>query len=516
MYDYEPHAVLNHDYHKRHWTAQEMILAQKCYFLWGDSKLPRWCLLVLMFQWSVAEGNSAAYDRARVIFLWQMTIATQFITAIPWMFEGLGVPSSKLQDIFSQMIRGAFFQIEPASTDIPSGLKQASDSLVQVVRGFWLKDLTTWKLGIQGCLYSFRRMNLDTTPRSGLMLTLHSAQSSGVTMDVDRVFAMHAVLQPFGASLPNGDYSKTVEQVYEAATVDLMEWLNTIDTLAFACCKSSEHLPSWIVDWRKHPIPVSLINPLSTPEYMLCCHGKQLPQSHKAYYEVKDSQLVLAGTSVASIVAVSVAFPPVFSNNMEKAAIRERQEEYVRALEYWSKAGHSDETFSILSALLSPRTPIFFSFESRVWNRLMSRLSVENVPEKYKTLCPQHPDHTSIDSSRELLLYHALVLHDNYDDLYEEGEVVKQGQGADFLNKLIVCLSGTRLCTVASGKICLTNYSPQPGDVIVWFHSSSIPYIVHKVKEPHTYKLVGYCYFHNCAAEAPEKDRSEHEPLIIV
>jgi hypothetical protein len=453
------------------------------------------------------------YDRTRVMFLSRMTLFTYNVKVLPQMVRvvtGTTVPEA--HEIADVIARGMFFPIKPISTETPSGPAETLHNLTQIVRAFWLQDLPAVKLGCQNFVYNFRRKNQDTSPGTALAFIIRSAQTAGVKNDLDRVFAVRAVLQNLGASLPKGDYSETVEQIYEAATTGLMEWIDTIDTLAFACCEPIGPLPSWVIDWRKSPIPVSPFSPLGLPEKMLSFGGRLSPEFHKAQYEAKDGQLTLSGASIASIVNGSVAFPPLPSGSMDTDAFREREKDCIRALQDWARVACSDDIFSALSGIYWEDIELSFSsLDRKAWDLLMGHLLDPDLPEKYKIPCSRHPKYTSNGSSRELLLYHALVIHDDYGKLCEEVEVTEQGQGAAFLSKLMFCLSETRLCTTSSSSLCLTNYSLQLGDAIVWFHSSNIPYIVRKVREPKTYKLVGYCYISSYAVEASEKGNSEYK-----
>jgi hypothetical protein len=195
---------------------------------------------------------------------------------------------------------------------------------------------------------------------------------------------------------------------------------------------------------------------------------------------------------------------------------------FIRVWQAWSRfTGFENEIFPALRGLFSPawdlqpiRFPTFSTFENKVWDRLMCQLrhfSTADLPQQWN-YCPRHGlaenEFSKEETVKELLLFHALVNHDEvYDDLHEEGEQLRKGEAKNFVSSLISCLAGVALCTTASGKICLTNHSPKVGDVVVRFENAGLPYILRKLESQEAHNLVGYCYIDGLEVQPFELNR---------
>jgi len=68
----------------------------------------------------------------------------------------------------------------------------------------------------------------------------------------DMVYAIYPILENFGVSLPDPDYSKSVEMVYEDMTRSVMNWAKSLGHFHFVCTSVRKpNIPSWVPDWQE-------------------------------------------------------------------------------------------------------------------------------------------------------------------------------------------------------------------------------------------------------------------------
>ncbi|KAF2000371.1 hypothetical protein P154DRAFT_466029, partial [Amniculicola lignicola CBS 123094] len=77
---------------------------------------------------------------------------------------------------------------------------------------------------------------------------LHHMQA---TESRDMVYAIYPILESFGVSLPDPDYLKPVETIYEEMARSIMIATQSLEQLRFVCtCTRKPNLRSWVPDWQ--------------------------------------------------------------------------------------------------------------------------------------------------------------------------------------------------------------------------------------------------------------------------
>ncbi|KAF2096281.1 HET-domain-containing protein [Rhizodiscina lignyota] len=105
--------------------------------------------------------------------------------------------------------------------------------------------------------WRFRRESLSLTfngpvgrpPHKVVEILVNGAWGSSTTDAKDKVYALHGLAQRCGLKLVDPDYGKTVSQVYQDATVAVLEFCQYLDFFAFAPTPHGNDLPSWTIDW---------------------------------------------------------------------------------------------------------------------------------------------------------------------------------------------------------------------------------------------------------------------------
>ncbi|KAJ2988266.1 hypothetical protein NUW58_g4070 [Xylaria curta] len=102
--------------------------------------------------------------------------------------------------------------------------------------------------------------NLDTTKARLLLwphLLLDSIGDLNSTIPQDKIFGIHGIFARAGLNLPLPDSSKTVVEVFEAATRAIIQQTGSLDVITLCARKDrvTEGLPSWVPDWSiKSPL----------------------------------------------------------------------------------------------------------------------------------------------------------------------------------------------------------------------------------------------------------------------
>ncbi|KAJ8132959.1 hypothetical protein O1611_g671 [Lasiodiplodia mahajangana] len=67
----------------------------------------------------------------------------------------------------------------------------------------------------------------------------------------DKIFALYGIFTRYGLNLPRPDYSKPVSEIFEAATVGILQQTNSLGILTLCTREAcvTEGLPSWVPDW---------------------------------------------------------------------------------------------------------------------------------------------------------------------------------------------------------------------------------------------------------------------------
>lgn len=192
-------APLFHDYFRRVWTAQQIILASECYLQYGNVKIS-WDSFVNRFY-------SEHWVR-RQIFI------------VPNKDE---LHDEYLSYRFREILRDAL-KYPPSETDI-----HASNP-------------------------HHERMDFHVLFSS----IVQGVQASTAGEDKDRIFAMQSILAQIGLALPHPNYNKSLEEIYTDATVAIQQNGKTLNILAYASLSSNSALPSWVIDWKTVDIQIDI------------------------------------------------------------------------------------------------------------------------------------------------------------------------------------------------------------------------------------------------------------------
>lgn len=113
----------------------------------------------------------------------------------------------------------------------------------------------------------------DTSDGTGVPLLelLVSNKGKGATDPRDMVFALLGLSSDVHPHSSQPDYSKSLRQVYKETVQDVIARENNLAILAHAGLKNTTEFPTWVVDWRHTP------GPISAPSILTLCRNNPRP-----------------------------------------------------------------------------------------------------------------------------------------------------------------------------------------------------------------------------------------------
>ncbi|KAL1604911.1 hypothetical protein SLS60_004452 [Paraconiothyrium brasiliense] len=302
----------------------------------------------------------------------------------------------------------------------------------------------------------------------------------------DKIFAIHGLLSQLGAHLPDPDYSKSIELVYQEAATVAIRHDNRLHILASVTGESLiEGLPSWVPDWSCNR-PISEI--ASWDDYAV-------ERATKPTFEISvDGKcLNLWGAEVDNIKELYLAFPARY-NSFDAADHGTTRGEIIVLQRWFENFERKPRPTSLVN--------FFSGLSEKPWTRMKSQFNLStDVLSKYwiKGITRLTKNSYWIDSNLRDLAS-GCASKDGMKERHVRGDIKP-------FHKLMRTLLDRKVMFITGGgHLGIASQAIRKDDRIVFFYGVSLPMVVRQVKSK--WRLVAPAYIHNGM-----RDISDSEPI---
>ncbi|KAJ4355496.1 uncharacterized protein N0V89_003512 [Didymosphaeria variabile] len=297
----------------------------------------------------------------------------------------------------------------------------------------------------------------------------------------DKIFAVHGLLSQLGAHLPDPDYSKSIQLVYQEAATVAINHDNRLHILASLTGESGiEGLPSWVPDWSCNR-PISEI--ASWDDY-------NVKRATKPWFKFSadGKRLKLWGAEVDKIEEHSIPF--VARYNFHDVVGHGYPIREIRILQRWFERLEEDPHPTSL-------VEFFSGLSEKPWTRMKSQFNLStDVLSKYwiKAIKRFKKDGWTYNGARYIdadLRWRATesAMNDGMKEKHVRGDITP------FHDLMRTLLDRKVMFVTKRGHLGIASQAIQDDDRIVFFRGVSLPMVVRQVKSK--WRLVAPAYIHN-------------------